>query len=402
MLMRSLAILFIVLMAVPCSKTYPALGLSNNAVHRPVPYSLANGRNATVPFRLLNGNIILAARIDDGMEADYVFDTGLPASGIFLFAGSHPAVSGLSTEQKYCRTFSLPGVTFKNVRLRRTGIQLGMDAVGIIGPDLLGSCIVEIDFIESVIRLHEPELWKPEEQAQELPLYFIDRSPFIEVDVSLDGVNELSTICVVDLGSAGYLQLQSTDKNELAPVGRSVSGYIGTGIEGKMYGQWGRAPSVRLGRWQLTDVLCAFSFEKPHPGLEDRIFGNLGNGVLSKFNIVFDYRNRRAYFEPNAVFDVPTSFPWPSGMILRETVSGEMEVMEVFTNTSAAQFGIRVSDVITTVSGIPVDSESQAEMRRHISQSDGFVELGIRRGKQTLNIVIEATSPVPSTVPSKD
>ncbi len=276
----------------PC--IFGEISTETSAVHQPVPYSFRNGRNsAVIPFRLVKGNIYITACIGGGPETDLIFDTGLPAGGIFLFAGSHEG-------QPDYDTLSLPGITFQNVKLRRTAIDLDVNTKGIFGSDILGSCIVKVDYIGSVIHLYKPGTLIHSEGAHALPLVFFDRSPFIEVDIALAPDSRISAVCCLDLGAATYLHIYSDERHRIDPKGESYPGLLGYGVDGPLYGLWGTVSSLQIGDWKLTGVHTAFSEQRAYPGYEECIFGNIGNRILSRFDIVFDYGNRLVYITPNS------------------------------------------------------------------------------------------------------
>ena len=216
------------------------------------------------------------------------------------------------------------------MRLKRTSITLDCDAVGIIGPDILGSCVVVVDYARSTIDLYDPGEYVVPGGAAELPLTFLDRSPFIEVTVELESAGEseqaaesesiresdkvagVQALCCLDLGSAGGLHLYSSETCKVEPAGEFTDACLGIGVDGPIHGKLGQVAVLRIGPLELLDVRCAFSDERAYPGYEDTVFGNIGNGVLYKFITTIDYSNRRLFLEPGSRAGIGTG-QWEVG-----------------------------------------------------------------------------------------
>jgi C-terminal processing protease CtpA/Prc len=79
------------------------------------------------------------------------------------------------------------------------------------------------------------------------------------------------------------------------------------------------------------------------------VAGNVGAGVLKRFNITFDYPHQQLIFEPNANHDKPDVFD-RSGMWLNQSADG-FEVMDVIPGGPAATAGIKIGDRVLTIDG---------------------------------------------------
>jgi C-terminal processing protease CtpA/Prc len=81
------------------------------------------------------------------------------------------------------------------------------------------------------------------------------------------------------------------------------------------------------------------------------VAGNVGAGVLQRFNIVFDYGRQRMIFEPNANYAKPDAFD-RAGMWVNQADDG-FEVVDVFAGSPAAEGGIKAGDHIVAVDAQP-------------------------------------------------
>jgi C-terminal processing protease CtpA/Prc len=91
------------------------------------------------------------------------------------------------------------------------------------------------------------------------------------------------------------------------------------------------------------------------------VAGNVGAGVLKRFNIVFDYPHQRLIFERNANYGKADVFD-RSGMWIN--LSGDaFEVIDVIAGGPAAEAGLKVGDKIQAIDGRPVSQLSLPAVR---------------------------------------
>ncbi len=80
--------------------------------------------------------------------------------------------------------------------------------------------------------------------------------------------------------------------------------YLGRGLSGDIYGQEGTISRMRLGSHELTKVVVAIA----PAAVRSRQQGAdavVGNNALRRFNVIFDYANRKLHIRPNLHFAEP-------------------------------------------------------------------------------------------------
>jgi hypothetical protein len=77
-----------------------------------------------------------------------------------------------------------------------------------------------------------------------------------------------------------------------------------------MRGHVGCLAGVEIGGFEVKDVPTGFVVEEH----ADQVFHEvmIGLGLLSRFNLVFDYSRRRLFVEPNHAFSTPFDDSWRS------------------------------------------------------------------------------------------
>ena len=61
---------------------------------------------------------------------------------------------------------------------------------------------------------------------------------------------------------------------------------------------------MKLGSFYLNDVVTTFAPAEIRSKQEDAD-GIIGNDVLRRFNLIFDYKNEKLYLKPNPFFSEP-------------------------------------------------------------------------------------------------
>jgi len=121
------------------------------------------------------------------------------------------------------------------------------------------------------------------------------------------------------------------------------------------------------------------------------VAGNVGAGVLKRFNITFDYAHQQLLFERNSNYDKPDVFD-RSGMWLNQPEKA-FEVMDVIAGGPAAVAGIKVGDKILAIDGRGADQLSLPAVRGQFkSQPPGTrLQLTIQSGgeKRDVDLVLK-------------
>jgi membrane-associated protease RseP (regulator of RpoE activity) len=150
----------------------------------------------------------------------------------------------------------------------------------------------------------------------------------------------------------------------------SFSSRIGRGMSGAMTGEVGRIAGFELGGHRLASVVATFpdsAFESPR-GLDQRD-GNLGGGILGRFNITFDYVGKRMFIVPNQRFGRP--FDWDmTGITFDIAENGTIQVKSLVPGSPAAAAGVKLGEVLVAVNG------TKAVPRDLIRERDRFRQEG--------------------------
>ena len=173
----------------------------------------------------------------------------------------------------------------------------------------------------------------------------------------------------------------NTDSTDLLAIpGGAVETEIGRGISGPVLGHVGRVRTLDLGGLVLTDVIATFpGSDHQSPGGMDSRNGNLGNGVMRRFQVTFDYANERMLLEPTDRMDRP--FEWDmSGIVWSQDEKRGMWIESLVAGSPAEKAGLQVDDVLVGMDGRSASDLTFIEVREMLRRKGERVTLRVRRG----------------------
>jgi Aspartyl protease/PDZ domain len=326
-------------------------------------YGFVAGTSTTIPFRLVNNHIYLQVRLN-GRPMELLFDTG----GMNVITPTVARELGLPSEGK----LQARGVGEKSVEASLTTVDRmdlgsaflakqrfvvipmesfteveGVPITGIIGYEVFKRFVVVTDYENSRVTLIEPGAFTYRGNGTRVEMKLNDRIP--EVAGTIDGVPGQFTL---DTGARNSLTLTAPfiEKNNLVARYRpQVSAVTGWGVGGPARGWLVRAQTFTMGGVSADGPIVDLSQQKAGAFADRYVAGNVGAGILKKFNIVWDYSRNQLFFEKNkhhVVRDVHDRAGfWANA-------SGDaFLVVDVTQGGPADQAGLKAGDRIMVVNG---------------------------------------------------
>lgn len=368
----------------------------------PLRFEMPPGvQEVTVSFRMLNNHVLLPMRVNGVGPFEVVLDTGMPVEDLALYESPEVeaiglafrddvqvAVAGAGGEGKGRPARLAEGVTYTIGDLKvfdgRAIVLPAPKALaayhhGIIGAALFRHFSVSIDNDLKTLTLRRPEHYEPPPGAVLLPLTLEHGMAFVQLKVrSGDGPAVPATV-VVDLGASHAISLNPNPQSGIVLPERSIQASIGHGMSGDLTGRIGRVRELDLGSQVLRDVVATFpDDEHRSPRGMDSRDGNLGNGVLSRFNVTFDYPRNRMVLVPARRLSDP--FEWDmTGLQAEPGEDGTVRVRRVVPGSPADEVGIRQDDVLTRMDGVEVTGSTLYEMRDRLRRDGAVIPVVISR-----------------------
>lgn len=274
-----------------------------------------------IPFQLARNTIMLQVTVGESRELKVILDTGMHFEGLLLYnnegismengievlvpgAGADAPSTALMAESA---SFRVGDVEFTNQRIivLQSETMKGFLSDGVTGYSLFGNYIVEVDYDRLLIILHQSEKIEVDTSWHLFTLTFKDNKiPWIEATVNTTGEQEVPVSLYIDLASNEALELLVREDMTFELPDNLEDTYLGRGLSGDIYGHKGRISSLRLGSFELVDVLTAFAPAEVR-SKQEGADGIIGNNVLRRFNCIFDYENAQLHIKPNAHFTEP-------------------------------------------------------------------------------------------------
>jgi hypothetical protein len=357
--------------------------------------------STTVPFELLNNHIYVDVKLNDKGPFRVLCDTGganivTPELARKLGLKSEGALQGRGVGEKSedvglvkmqslrVGEATLSNQVFAVFPMETFSAVEGIPINGLIGYEVFKRFVARVDYEHHRITLTVPSAFAYKGDGTVVPFQFNAHIP--QVEGAIDGIEGRFDI---DTGSRSSLDLLApfAEKHGLAArYGARLEAVTGWGVGGAAKSLVTRAKVLRLGKVEVRDPITELSLQKKGAFVSPYVAGNVGAGVLKRFNITFDYQHQQLIFERNANYDKPDVFD-RSGMWLNQ--SGEtFEVMDVIAGGPAASAGLKTGDKVLAIDGHPVSQLSLAAVRVQFkSQPPGTkVRLSIQSGGQKRDV----------------
>lgn len=266
----------------------------------------------TIPFEYHFGHIYVAAAVNGVKKGKFILDSGCSASvfhngfiaGLKLPpAGTMPAkgVGGFDSFE-LLRTDSIqigPVTLYRQIvgSSDLSGIGRGdtLPFGGIIGYDFLSRFPILIDYSNELITIFNPTKFTPPSGGKEVPFTLTMQVPTVKARLL-----DLSGDFIVDLGNAYGLLIHNdfAAKNNLAArlSADTSSARALHGVGGGISGVRATLDHFQLDSLVIDSLPVVLSSATEGMTGSEIIAGNIGNEILQRYRILFDYQRERLIF----------------------------------------------------------------------------------------------------------
>jgi len=360
------------------------------------------------------GGIFLQARINNSQPLWFALDSG--ASSPFFIDTRRARVLGLKLQGRVAGeggagpsrydvaetsglTISIAGLEYTGqsaavIALDSIEAQVGRPLDGLVGLDLFKRYVVEIDYLDSKIRLCDPQTYTYAGAGESLPLTLRDGHFFVTARIEMPGRPPLEGQFVVDTGGVLVTAVLTTPfsqsnnlpaSNQKRILDKSLSG-----LGGETRLLVCRATSFTLGHLSIRAPVVYVSQDTGGALASSDYEGLIGSEILRRFRVIFDYAHGRLILEPNAHYAEPVEYDM-SGISLRAYGHDlrTFRVYQVLANSPAAEAGLRVGDVLTHIDGMPASGFNLEEVCQMMKRPGREHKLSIKRSDRTSLVKIK-------------
>jgi hypothetical protein len=347
-----------------------------------------------VPFELASNHIYLKAEVNDSLYLNFLLDTGAQTSYLDLSKAFELKIKKVD-RVKVRRVsfpddvsfFRLDSIKIGNLTIFEqdvVGLSLsplskfeGTTLDGILGYDFLQRFVVEIDYLNQILTIYEPDKFNYTGEGEVLKL---DLGWYIpKIQAIVDGEHE--EMFEIDTGSRNNLDFSAPFVKEhkfLEKYPKYLEAPLGFGITGWIRGVVGRIGSFQLGNFLIKSPVTGFYLEDEKSFSSLKIAGKIGGGILKKFKVIFDYPHYRMILEKNENYDRCDRYN-TSGIQLIQN-DKKISVYQVIKDSPAEKAKIKKDDEILSINEVPVSNYSLQELRDILNQEEGTkIELLLKR-----------------------
>ena len=331
---------------------------------------LAAAGRAQLPFEDRARHVWLKASVNGGPPEEFLFDTG---ASVTVLDSAWAAQHGIRTEGRMQATgagaaggasfatlgslriasASGDGVEVSDVQVAVLDVNPGFAPLfwrrmaGVIGYDVISRFVVTVDYDDSLLVLHDPATFRYE--GREAPLPMVMNGTVPALTARLDGQDE--GLFRLDVGSSSTVDLHSpfAKRHGIVPrLGRTQK-VDGVGFGGSFTSEIGRLRSMNIGPYEWDDPLVSVAHATEGAFASEDFAGNIGNRILERFRVTFDYERRHVYLEPGRRYHERDHLT-RCGVLLTRT-DGVVRVASVLHGSPADRGGLREGDQVLKLEG---------------------------------------------------
>jgi predicted aspartyl protease len=283
-----------------------------------------NHKSTRIPFELHSNLILLYAKINDNDSLRFILDTGVSSIIItdphilkpdklrltrkvnLTGAGEGKSISAhVAIDNRFAMgrlKANHQNIVILEEDFLRLSEYVGVPVHGIFGYEIFNNFVVTIDFSKKELILMKPEKYRYKtKKGDKHPLIIEDTKPFTDaVTLFADG-REHPIRVLIDTGAGHALLLNNTRKEAFRLPEKVIRAQLGRGLNGVINGNLGRIDKLRLGRFQMDNIVASFPDSvafgaKLKAGTERQ--GNIGCELLRRFKVTMNYQERYMVLKP--------------------------------------------------------------------------------------------------------
>ena len=372
-----------------------------------------NAPVASLPFEYFRKHIFVTVQINDSGPHTCMVDNGSNAVIIadrvardigvktYPTVGKNQNFKGLGEGTGPKTFFADDGIAFRaegSPILTGTIIVLDMEALEkalgrpldcITGSRLFLNFVVKVDFEKRGLTLYEPGGFVYSGQGRTVQLR-LAAPPTIQTEVLTADGRTVKAIVGLDLGGDSIIDFHPSFqlKHHILQAQQPEVVNGATGLAGEFRERTARLPSVDVGGFKIEKPLVGFIDTPLDPGLSSRkTDGFVGNALLERFTVIFDYSRRQVTFEPNASIGDPfTANLTGIGADPNSDPVRGFEVKSREEGSVAAIAGLKLGDRIVEINGVLCSTLTFESFHQMLTAEGAPFKLKVERGGEKIEI----------------
>jgi len=359
---------------------------------------------ATIPFE--NDELMfIKVKINDHDEPlNFVFDTGAStavldenvAKKIGIKADYQQPTEGAAGTEMYnialSQKYHIGSISVHNahtvlVDLERLSKRSNQQIDGIIGNNIMQQYVTQIDYDNNVIKLYNDaeEIQGKDAYKTVEATFDYSQIPQVNLEFTLTNNQKFKGNFLFDSGANMTFLLNTPFVKE-----KNMESLMEKTIENKAEGlttssnfKIGKVAGLQFGDFTFGEMPIDLSNSKAGVMASAEYTGILGIKIISRFNTILDYKQKKIYLKPSDSFKKTFRFPRSGISLARE--ADMIKVSNVITAAEAYEKGIREGDQLLEIND--VDVKSVRKCREILRQKDKTVKLKLKTKKGEIKTV---------------
>jgi hypothetical protein len=216
----------------------------------------------------------------------------------------------------------------------------------------------------------------------------VEVPPTVEAEILAPDGRRVKATVGLDLGSDSVFDFRPSFQSKhhiLQPQQNEVmTGAIG--LKGEFHTGVVRLPSVEFAGFRVEKPIAEFLEGSPDPHLSKND-GFVGNALLERFNVIFDYSRHQVILDPNASFGDP--FVANMTGIRADPTSDPVrgfEVKSLEDGSVAADVGLKPGDRIVEINGVLCSTLTFESFHQMLTAEGAPFKLKVERDREKIEI----------------
>jgi len=356
---------------------------------------------ASVPFILNYDHIIIQLRLDGSRPLNFLFDSGAGGTLISQAVADSLGFRSILKRKNIGVTGTHKVGVIKGIKLELSDQKLGNITLlstdkpfeelddgrkvdGVIGYPILSKYVVEIDYITRQLKLYDRNKYSYNGGGYTVPIKLESNLPITRTTIQLYSGVEVKGNFLVDTGARSYMIMSSPTviKYDMAEnIGKyyTIRAVIGSSQKRTKI-RFGKLQSVQFGGQSFAHVPVILSSDNKGVLSMANLDGIIGNRLLMRFNVIFDYGRGLVHLQPNKFID-DGYYINSSGFNISFT-AGKPFIKNVVDRSPADRAGLRNGDELISINGKLVKLMSTDDIRQSFFNAGDKMAIVIKRNRK--------------------
>jgi hypothetical protein len=366
----------------------------------------------TIPFNYDTGLIVIPVSVMGSKTLQMILDTGSPlivlpdeslAKTMDLNIVTQVPVGGTGDGELQTVPLAMGvnatvgGLSISNVNLIvGAAKEVLSEFDGVIGASIFQNCVVEFNWEEREIYLHEPGAYEYSGAGVVLDLVVApDGHPYVDGFSARLQDSWLTDLKLhLDSGYRGSLTLYTDSHDGITVPDGAQESIIAWGSRGAERGFLSKIDALKIGNTELTGLSTSFKEVSEVKAGTPKHHGSMGLFVLERFHTIIDYPGGRLILDPTEGADRPFATN-TIGIQTKPRNSGipGLTIVNIVANSPATKSGVQPGDSVMMINGTSVSEMNFGEISGAWSSAPGSVlQLTLERGGSVLELSLTAAS----------